>query len=214
MLFLTEYGNEGKSTFNFIKDTRDDLSKIDDKYLIGNSPMAYDISKSFDSEFNFISLLTLASIFIVVALTFRSIISPLIISLIIQCSVYVTMGILSFQGDPVYFISLLVVQSILMGATIDYGIVFTSYYLEIRKNHNVKDALSKAYRKSSHTIFTSGTILILVTFTIGLFADGVVSKICMTLSKGTLCSVILIILILPGVMAALDKIIVKNRKIK
>ena len=214
MLFLTEYGNEGKSTFEFIKDTRDDLSKIDDKYLIGNSPMAYDISKSFDSEFNFISLLTLASIFLVVALTFRSIISPLIISLIIQCSVYVTMGILSFQGEPVYFISLLVVQSILMGATIDYGIVFTSYYLEIRKDHNVKDALSKAYRKSSHTIFTSGTILILVTFTIGLFADGVVSKICMTLSKGTLCSVVLIILILPGVMAALDKIIVKHRNIK
>lgn len=212
MLFMTEYGNEGKNTFNFIKNTRDDLSKINDKYLIGNSPMAYDISKSFDSEFNFISLLTLASIFIVVAITFKSIISPLIISLIIQCSVYVTMGILAFQGDPVYFISLLVVQSILMGATIDYGIVFTSYYLEIRKDHKVNDSLSKAYRKSSHTIFTSGTILILVTFTIGLFADGVVSKICMTLSKGTLCSVILIILILPGVMAALDKIIVKNKK--
>lgn len=213
MLFITEYGNEGSDTFNFIKDTRGDLNKIDDKYLIGNSPMAYDISKSFDSEFNFISLLTLASIFIVVALTFKSIISPLIISLIIQCSVYVTMGILAFQGDPVYFISLLVVQSILMGATIDYGIVFTSYYLDIRKDHNVKDAVAKAYRKSSHTIFTSGTILILVTFTIGIFADGVVSKICMTLSKGTLCSVVLIILILPGVMAALDKIIFKHRKI-
>ena len=213
MLFITEYGNEGKATFNFIKDTRNDLKKIDDKYLIGNSPMAYDISKSFDKEFNFISLLTLASIFVVVALTFKSIISPLIISLIIQCSVYVTMGILAFQGDPVYFISLLVVQSILMGATIDYGIVFTSYYLEIRKDHNVKDALSKAYQKSSHTIFTSGTILILVTFTIGLFADGVVSKICMTLSKGTICSVVLIILILPGVMTALDRIIVKHRKI-
>ena len=213
MIIVTDYGNESEYTFNFIADTRKDLSKIDDKYLIGNSPMALDISKSFNSEFNFISILTLISIFIVVALTFKSIISPLIISLIIQCSVYVTMGILAFQGDPVYFISLLVVQSILMGATIDYGIVFTSYYLEIRKDYNVKDALSKAYRKSSHTIFTSGTILILVTFTIGLFADGVVSKICMTLSKGTLCSVVLIILILPGVMASLDKIIVKHRKI-
>lgn len=212
MLIITDLANESKDTFKFIKDTRDDLNKIDDKYLIGNSPMAFDISKSFDSEFNFISLLTLVSIFIVVALTFKSIISPLIISLIIQCSVYVTMGILAFQGEPVYFISLLVVQSILMGATIDYGIVFTSYYLEVRKDHNVKDALSKAYRKSSHTIFTSGTILILVTFTIGIFADGVVSKICMTLSKGTLCSVVLIILILPGVMASLDKIIVKHRK--
>ena len=212
MLIITDLGNEGKDTFKFVENTRSDLGKINDKYLIGNSPMAYDISKSFNSEFNFISLLTLVSIFIVVALTFKSIISPMIISLIIECSVYVTMGILAFQGDPVYFISLLVVQSILMGATIDYGIVFTSYYLEIRKEKSVKEALSDAYRKSSHTIFTSGTILILVTFTIGLFADGVVSKICMTLSKGTLCSVLLILIILPGVMASLDKIIVKNKK--
>ena len=121
------------------------------------------------------------------------------------------MGILAFQGEPVYFISLLVVQSILMGATIDYGIVYTTYYLEMRKEYNSKDAVRKAYRKSSHTILTSGTILILVTFTIGIFADGVTSKICMTLSKGTLCSVILIIFILPGVIASLDEIIVRNK---
>ena len=60
MLIITDLANESKDTFNFIKDTREDLNNIDDKYLIGNSPFVYDISKSFDSEFNFISLLTLA----------------------------------------------------------------------------------------------------------------------------------------------------------
>ena len=188
------------------------MDKIDDKYLIGNSPMALDISNTFDSELNFITLLTIIFIFVVVALTFKSIISPLVITLIIQCSVFITMGILSFSGEPVYFISLLVVQSILMGATIDYGIVYTTYYLEMREKYSCNEAIGKAYRKSSHTILTSGTILILVTFIIGLLADGVTSKICMTLSKGTLCSVILIIFILPGVMAALDKIIVRHKK--
>ena len=212
MIIITDLTNESKDTFKFIENTRVDLKSINDKYLIGNSPMAYDISKSFNSEFNFISLLTLISIFVVVAITFRSIISPLIISLIIECSVYVTMGILAFQGEPVYFISLLVVQSILMGATIDYGIVYTSYYLENRKKYDVSGSISKSYRKSSHTILTSGTILILVTFTIGIFADGVTSKICMTLSKGTLCSVLLIMLILPGVIAALDKIIIRKNR--
>lgn len=214
MLIITNYGNEGKDTFNFIENVRSDLNQIDDKYLIGNSPMALDISNSFDSELNFITLLTIVSIFVVVAITFKSIISPLIITLIIQCSVFVTMGILSFSGEPIYFISLLVVQSILMGATIDYGIVYTTYYLEMRKKYSTKEAMNKAYKKSSHTILTSGTILILVTFIIGLLADGVTSKICMTLSEGTLCSVILILVILPGVLAALDKIIVRKKLTK
>ena len=205
MLIITDLANESN-------DTREDLNNIGDKYLIGNLPFVYDISKSFDSEFNFISLITLISIFVVVALTFKSIISPLIISLIIECSVYVTMGILAFQGETVYFISLLVVQSILMGATIDYGIVYTSYYLENRKKYDVSESLSKSYRKSSHTILTSGTILILVTFTVGIFADGVTSKICMMLSECSLCSVLLIMFILLGVMAVLDKIIIKEKK--
>ena len=211
MILVTGYSNEGKDTYDFIKDTRKDLENIDDKYLIGNSPMALDISNSFNSELNFITILTMISIFVVVALTFKSIISPLIITLIIQCSVFVTMGILSFSGQPIYFISLLVVQSILMGATIDYGIVYTSYYLEKRKEFSAEVAIGKAYRRSSHTIFTSGSILILVTFIIGIFADGTTSKICMTLSKGTLCSVLLILFILPGVMSALDKIVVRNK---
>ena len=211
MIIVTRYPNEGKDTFNYISDTRKELKDINDKYLIGNSPMALDISNSFQSELNFITLLTMVSIFIVVAFTFKSVISPMIITLIIQCSVFVTMGILSFSGQPIYFISLLVVQSILMGATIDYGIVYTSYYLEKRKEFSAKEAVGKAYRRSSHTIFTSGCILILVTFIIGIFADGTTSKICMTLSKGTLCSVLLILFILPGVMAALDKVIVRKK---
>jgi len=211
MLIITRYPSEGKDTFKYISDTRKELDNIDDKYLIGNSPMALDISNSFQSELNFITLLTMVSIFIVVAFTFKSVISPMIITLIIQCSVFVTMGILSFSGQPIYFISLLVVQSILMGATIDYGIVYTSYYLEKRQEFSAKEAIGKAYRRSSHTIFTSGCILILVTFIIGIFADGTTSKICMTLSKGTLCSVLLILFILPGVMTALDKVIVRKK---
>ena len=211
MIIVTRYPNEDKETYKFIKDIRNDLDNIDDKYLIGNSPMALDISNSFNSELNFITLLTMISIFIVVALTFKSIISPMIITLIIQCSVFVTMGILSFSGQPIYFISLLVVQSILMGATIDYGIVYTSYYLEKRKEFSAEVSVGKAYRRSSHTICTSGCILILVTFIIGILASGTTAKICMTLSKGTLCSVILISTILPGVMSALDKIIVRNK---
>ena len=212
MVILTKTGVETDSAFKFVEKTRSDLKNTKDTYLIGNSPMAYEISKSFNSEFNFITIVTMISIFVVVAFTFKSLISPLIITLIIQSSVFITMGILSFTGEPVSFIAVLVVQSILMGATIDYGIVYTTYYLENRTKYDSKESMLKAYRKSSHTIFTSGCILIMVTLMIGLFAKDVVSKICLTLSVGTSTSVILIIFILPAVMSALDKLIVRRQK--
>ena len=207
----TKYGMEDKDTMNFIKDLKKDLKTTkNDNYLIGDSPMAYDLNRTFGNEFNFISILTMIFIFTVVAVTFKSIIVPLILTLIIQCAVYITMGILTIFGGDVYFIALLIVQSILMGATIDYAIVFTSYYIEYRGTYNKKGALIKAYNQSIHTILTSASVLVIVTFIVGFFANAIAAKICMTVSQGTLCSTLLVLFILPGVLASFDKFIVKK----
>lgn len=207
----TEFDLEGPETFAFLKDLKLKLNKASDEvYLIGDSAMAFDLDKTFGREFNFISILTMILIFIVVAVTFKSLIIPLILTLIIQCAVYITMTILSFFGGSVYFISLLIVQSILMGATIDYAILFTSYYIEFRDTYNKKGALINAYNQSIHTILTSASVLIIVTFIVGFFASAIASKICMTISQGTLCATILVLFILPAVLAALDKFIIKK----
>lgn len=174
--------------------------------------MAYDISMSFDDELNLITILTMISIFVVVAFTFKSLIIPLILVLIIQCAVFFTMGILSVFGGSVYFIALLIVQSILMGATIDYAIVYTSYYREYRAEHDIRESLIKAYNSSIHTILSSGAVLIIVTLFVGNFASAIAAKICRTISQGTLCSIILILLILPSLLALFDKYISKDSK--
>ena len=121
------------------------------------------------------------------------------------------MGILSLSGGSVYFIALLIVQSILMGATIDYAILYTSYYLEARRKKEKKEAMISAYNKSIHTILTSASILILVTYIVGQFSSAITSKICMTISQGTLCSTLLILLLLPTVLTCLDQFIVKKK---
>jgi predicted RND superfamily exporter protein len=173
--------------------------------------MALDMSESFGKELDSITILTMIAIFIAVAFTFKSAIIPTILVLIIQCAVFLTMGILSVTGGVVYFIALLIVQSILMGATIDYAIVYTSYYIESRNTMSVKDSIINAYQKSIHTILTSSSILIIVTFIVGNFANAIAAKICMTLSKGTICSVILILFLLPAILASIDRIIIKNK---
>lgn len=209
----TTYDKEGKETFEFIQNIKDDLkSKDKEMYLIGDSPMAYDLDGTFSRELNFITILTMIAIFIVVALTFKSLIIPLILVLIIECSVFITMSIISFSGTGMYFIAIIIVQSILMGATIDYAIVFTSYYKENRLKNNIITSITNSYNNSIHTILTSASILIIVTFIVGLFAEAIAAKICMTISKGTLCSSILILLLLPGMLAVADKLIVNNKK--
>lgn len=212
MIINTTYNLEGDSTFEFIENLKNRLDNSDkDLYLVGDSPMAYDIKGSFNDEMNLITIITMISIFIVVAITFKSLIIPLILVLIIQCAVFFTMGIISLLGGSVYFIALLVVQSILMGATIDYAIVFTSYYKEYREKYDVKKSLIEAYNHSIHTIITSGAVLIIVTLIVGNFASAIAAKVCRTISEGTMCSVVLILLVLPALLAAFDKYICKNK---
>ena len=99
-----------------------------------------------------------------------------------------------------------------MGATIDYGILLTNYYCEARKTANIKDALKMAYAGSIHTIMTSGLILVLVTAVVGgLFENPTITAIVRTISMGALSATLLILFILPGVLAACDRIVTKKR---
>lgn len=211
-IFNTTLDAEGEETYNFITAVKDHMSGKN-AYVIGDSPMALEMSKSFDGEMNLITVLTMIFIFVVVAFTFKSILIPIILVFLIQCAVYITMDTLTFAGGSVYFIALLIVQSILMGATIDYAILYTSYYLESRRTMDIKEALINSYNKSIHTILTSASILIIVTLIVGKFASHIAAMICKTISIGTLCSMLLMLIILPSMLACADKLIIKNKKV-
>ena len=210
----SKYGFEDKDTFEFIQNALDTVGKNDGVYVIGDSPMALEMSQSFNGELNYITILTMIFIFVVVALTFKDLLVPFILVLIIQCAVFVTMAILTLTGTNVYFIALLIVQAILMGATIDYAIVYTTYYKESRQTMGVQDSMINAYNKSIHTILSSASILIIVTLVVASFSEAIPAMICKTVSEGTLCSVILIVFVLPGVIAAFDKFICRKNAYK
>ena len=117
------------------------------------------------------------------------------------------------HGYSIYYLALLIVECVLMGATIDYGILFTGYYRENRKHLDSRGALEAAYNGSIHSIMTSGLILILVTGVFGyLYSDPTVAEICRTISMGAL-SAVLVILLLPGILSALDRLIVRRKQL-
>lgn len=179
-------------------------------HLIGNSIMVDEMESSFGREQLIITLLTAVSIFIVVALTFRSLAIPAILVLIVQCGVFITVSALGTLGGSMYYLALLIVECILMGATIDYGILFTSYYREMRATLPIKEAIVAAYKGSLHTILTSGTIMVLITAVIGpLFGNPTIEQIVRTLSVGCASAMFLILFVLPGILALCDRVVVR-----
>lgn len=201
---------DAPETFDFIERLNEDLGNdlSGSFYLIGNSPMGWEMTKTFSDEQNRITLLTAGAVFLVVLITFRSFVIPAILVLLIQTAVYATMVIIRLQGFSIYYLALLVVQSILMGATIDYAILFTSYYRELRRSGDIPEALLGSYTNSINTILTSGSIMVVATLILGYaFSNPAIGQICHTISKGAACAIVLILFILPGALASLDRFV-------
>ena len=208
LVLTTTLPVESTETSAFISGLMRELDAVTtgDHYLIGNSAMGYEMENSFHSELLLITLLTAVSIFLVVVFTFRSLIIPALLVLLVQCGVYITVMVVGLQGLEIYYLALLIVECILMGATIDYGILYTSYYREMRAHMSVRDALVAAYRGSIHTVLTSGSILVLVTAVDGrFFGNLAVEQICRTIAIGAFAAILLILLFLPGVLALFDR---------
>ena len=175
-------------------------------HLVGDGPMAWEMSRGFHDELMLITLLTAGAIYLVVALTFRNLLIPALLVLIVQCGVYLTVLATGLQGYSIYYLALLIVQCILMGATVDYGILFTSNYRDARARMGVAPALESAYVRSIHTVMTSGLIIVLVCGAIAMFgSDPTIGQICQTLSLGAACTIALILVFLPGILATLDR---------
>jgi predicted RND superfamily exporter protein len=182
-------------------------------YLIGESVMMNEMRNQFDNEMLLVTLITVLSIFLIVAITFRSLAVPTILVMTVMSAVYINVTVSGLNG-PLLYLAYLIMQSILMGATIDYGILFTNNYREARASMCKIDSIRNAYISSTHTIFTSGTIMTLAPFVMSLMIDDTTIKtILQCIAVGALAAVLLIIFVLPGLLAAFDRFVVGRRAI-
>lgn len=210
---ISDYEAESDETFAFISGLTDKCDRtLEGKcYLIGESVMYKEMSDGFTHEMRVVTSLTIIVIFLVVALTFRSAIVPVFLLLIVMSAVYVCVFIGGFGGKPLNYLAYLVTQSILMGATIDYAILFTDYYREKRMTLPIMPALRKSYKNTIHSIMTSGLILILCPYIMSiLLTDPTISIILKSISVGALAAILLILLVLPGLLAAFDRIVTQK----
>lgn len=212
MIVTTDYRYETKE----IKEFYNDLDKLlsnnlrGEYYLVGSNAMSHEVEKSFSTEYKMISIVTAIVVLIVVCISFRKILIPLLLVCLIECSVFAMMSVMTIIDFPMYFIALILVQCILMGSMIDYAILMTSYYKEVREEFPVELALPELMKRSTHAILTSSLILIAVSFICGAFMEGQVASILITLGVGALCAILLILFVLPALLTVFDKYLIKE----
>ena len=214
MVVTLNYVPESKEIYDFYDDLTKTLDScmVRDYYLVGNSAMGYEVSVTFDKEFLIITIVTALVILLVVIFTFKNVPVSLLLICVIECAVFAMMSTMTVTGSPIFFIALILVQCILMGTMIDYAILFTSYYKEVRKTHSIEDALPETMKRSAYAILTSSLILVLVTFFCGLFMEGTVAAILQALSIGAFCAILLIMFVLPSLLVLFDKWVIKEKQ--
>ncbi len=170
-----------------------------------------DFEDTFSIDSLKISVASICFILIIIAVSFRSIAVPIILTLIIQGAIWVTMAISVWTHSEVYFICYLMIVCIQMGTTIDYGILYTSKYLEERKNLDPVTSIGKASAKSVTTILTSGAIIVVASFLVGVISKvSIISSIGYLLSIGTMVSLAFILFALPQVLVVCEGFIEKT----
>ena len=213
-IIFSDYPKEAPETNDFVESlTAQCNSQLKgEHYLIGESVMMNEMRNQFDSEMLLVTLITILSIFLIVAITFRSLAVPFILVMTVMSAVYINVYVSGLNGQLLY-LAYLIMQSILMGATIDYGILFTNNYREARITLSKKNAIWEAYKSSTHTIVTSGTIMTIAPLAMSFMMDDPTTiMILQCIAIGAFAAVMLIIFVLPGLLAAFDRFIAKKRK--
>ncbi|MDO5551545.1 MAG: MMPL family transporter, partial [Lachnospiraceae bacterium] len=180
--------------------------------VVGDATSNYDLSSSFQKDNVLISVLTALFVGIILLFTFQSAGLPFLLVLVIQGSIWINFSIPYITGSTMFFLSYLIVSSIQMGATIDYAIVITSRYMDIRKTmKDRKAAVIEALNQAFPTIVTSGTILVGSGFAIGsLTSNAVIASLGKALGRGALISIILVMSVMPQLLLVCDKLIDKT----
>ena len=212
-IILTDLPKESDETCQFVESlaSRCDTQLAGNHYLIGESVMMDEMRNRFGNEMLLVTLITVLSIFLIVAITFRSLVVPAILVMTVMSAVYINVAVSGINGTLLYM-AYLIMQSILMGATIDYGILFTNNYREARVSNCKIESIRRAYISSTHTILTSGMIMTLAPLAMSLMIDDtMIEMILRCIAAGALASVLLIIFVLPGLLAAFDRFVIRKR---
>lgn len=195
----------------------DEINKITEKYdksakVIGEGPAMKDLINLTGNDFKVVNIISIIAVFFIIMFVLKSVTLPVILVAVIEFAIYVNLGISGYTGLELAFIVPVCISTIQLGSTVDYAILTsTRYKTERMRGKDKRDAIVTAAATSMPSIITSAAGFFTATFGVGLYSDvGVISTICILMARGALISMATVILILPAMLMAFDKIICKT----
>ena len=222
MLVYSDTPAQSEESYALIKDVHNIAASYygDDVYVTGDTVASRDLEESFSTDNILVSGLSALFVVLVVLCVFRSAGLALLLIVVILGSIWLNFSIPYFTGNRIFFVGYLIVGAIQMGANIDYAIVISNRYLVLRQQQcSRRKAIRLALNGALPTLVTSGSILVIAGLLIGYIStEGIISVIGVTLGRGTLISLALVLFVLPQMLVWGDKIIgagkVKNRRLR
>ena len=184
----------------------------EDALLAGEGPLMKDLVEISDHDFNSVNSVSIAVIFVIMIFVLKSISLPVILMIVIEFAIFLNMGISTYTNTTLPFIASIVIGTIQLGATIDYAILITTKYINLRKEgKDKKEAVREALGTSISSIIVSGLCFFGATFGVGICSKiGMIASLCTLMARGAIISMITVIMILPAFLMLFDKLICKT----
>jgi len=201
---------QSDETFDFLERIHVLASKYypEDVCLTGDSVSAKDFKDAFATDNRVVGLMSLGLVMLILFFTFKSFGMPLLLILVIQGSIWMNFAIATLQGSPVFFLCILIVSAIQMGANIDYAIVVSTRYQEFRETMEPKDAIITALNLAFPTVITSGLMMVCAGLLIGFrVSQCIIAGMGYYVGTGTSISIVLILFALPQLLLLGDKFV-------
>lgn len=180
--------------------------------VIGEAPLMNDLETVTDVDLRNVNMASIAAIFVIILIVFRSISLPFLLVAVIEFAINVNMAIPYYTGLTLPFVASIVIGTIQLGATVDYAILMTSRYQKERlRGVGKKNSIRIAHETSMQSIITSGSSFFAATVGIAFYSNiDMISSICTLLARGAIISTIAVICILPAMFMVFDKVICKT----
>ena len=215
LLVNSEYKSASDELNNQILEMTDIVKSYDkDAMVTGEGALTKDLTTIADQDFKNVSVASIAAIFVIILIVFKSVSIPVLLVSAIEFAIFINMGIPYYTGTVIPFVASIVIGTIQLGATVDYAILLTSRFREeIRNGYEKKEAMRIAVQESAKSIVTSGLTFFGATGGVALVSDmALIKSLCFLMARGAIISMMVIIFVLPALLLVSEGIINKTTK--
>lgn len=216
IILYTDTGEEGKDAFGLVEQAHNCAARYYDEYYIcGQSANLYDIKEVVTSDSTLVNGIAIGFILLTLLFSFKSLTLPVVLIFVIESAIWINLSTPYFTGTPLVYLGYLVIDTVQLGATIDYAILITDGYVENRSRSGKIAAVVDSINNNIISLVTSGLTLSLAGMCLQ-FASSmeIVKTLGLLLCRGTILSMAMVLIALPALLIFTDPLTAKLTKHK